>query len=155
MAAMRWQSASSCFTVSTVSSFLVRLMAACILGRVEVLGENLGRWWWWVGVRKGFLKWDLRERTAEDGGGALVEGKVKRAASIVERIESECGEEEWISLFRVPYLLIQQYGGNWKERYFRNQTYTTSCICKGSKIITIREKKITIYISTVHFNFTK
>lgn len=58
MPARRWQSWSCCLTVSTVSSFFVRLMAA----RIEMgLWEKRG-FLVLVVMRRGFLKWDFRDR---------------------------------------------------------------------------------------------
>ncbi|MFS7968490.1 hypothetical protein Hanom_Chr09g00798071 [Helianthus anomalus] len=73
---MRWQPSSCCLTVSTVSSFFVRLIAERI-----VRGVRVGlRWWRVVGWRsKGLWKWDLREIVMDEGGGRVV----KRVASIV------------------------------------------------------------------------
>lgn len=78
--ARRWQFSSCCLTVSTVSSFFVRLMAALI----EVgFGEFLvGLMEMEVVLRRGFLKWVLRDNVWDDGG--LEEGIVKRVASMVD-----------------------------------------------------------------------
>lgn len=89
MPARRWQSWRWCLTVSTVSSFLVRLIAERIVVRRRRRAEGKRE----EGRDGGFRTWDFRDRVWEgEESGGFEEGKVKRVASMVKDERKRDGE---------------------------------------------------------------